>query len=88
MISTSKGNVVAPGLQHRAANQQARVAQGVSSGSLSQAERGVLKEMRTDARASLSEAKGDNGRVGPQERRDVHQDMNSISRTIFAMKHN
>ncbi len=88
LISTPNGNVFAPGLKDRAAHQNARVAQGVASGSLTQSEMGVLKEMRTDARGSLAEAKGNDGRVGPQERRDLHQDMNAISRTIFALKHN
>ena len=88
LISTANGNVFAPGLKDRAASQHARVAQGVSSGSLTGSELGVLREMRSDARESLSEAKGDNGWVGPQERKDLHQDMNAISRTIFALKHN
>ena len=88
LISTANGNVFAPGLKDRAANQHARAAQGIASGSLTGSEVGVLKDMRSDARASLAEAKGDNGWVGPQERKDLHQDMNAISRTLFALKHN
>ena len=48
----------------------------------------MLKDMRSDARASLAEAKGNNGWVGPKERKELHQDMNSISQTIYALKHN
>jgi hypothetical protein len=88
LISTPNGNVFAPGLKDRAASQHARVAQGVASGSLTSAELGVLREQKAAARASLAEAKGNNGWVGPQERKELHQDMNSISRTIFALKHN
>jgi hypothetical protein len=88
LISTSNGNVFAPGLKQRGANQHARVAQGVVSGSLTQSEMGVLREMKSDARGSLAEAKGNNGWVGPKERRELHQDLNSISQTIYALKHN
>ena len=88
LISTANGNVFAPGLKDRAANQHARTAQGVASGSLTGSEVGVLKDMRSDARASLAEAKGNNGWVGPKERKELHQDMNSISQTIYALKHN
>ncbi|MBT9584679.1 hypothetical protein IV102_15150 [bacterium] len=88
LISTANGNVFAPGLKDRAANQHARAAQGVASGSLTGSEVGVLKDMRSDARASLAEAKGNNGWVGPKERKELHQDMNSISQTIYALKHN
>lgn len=88
LIATQNGNVYAPGLKHRAANQHARVAQGIQSGSLTESEVSVLKDMRADARASLEEAKGNNGWVGPKERMALHQDLNDISRTIYALKHN
>ena len=88
MIHTSNGNVYAPGLEARGLNQRARVQQGLNSGSISQSELATLKEMRSDARGELAAAKGDNGWVGPVERRQLHQDLNAISRTIFAFKHN
>ena len=87
-ISTANGNVFAPGLKSRLANQRDRVGQGVSSGSLTGSEMGGVKDGRRDFRADLSAAKGDNGRVGPHERRELHQDLNGISRTIYALKHN
>lgn len=86
MIRTSNGNVYAPGLEARGLNQYARVQQGIHNGTISQSELEVLKEMGSAARQELSEAKGDNGRVGPVERRNLHQDLNAISRTIFAFK--
>ena len=88
LISTPSGNVYAPGLKERGANQHARVAAGVANGSLTSSEVTVLKEMKTDALGSLNSAKADNGWVGPQERRNLHQDLNQISQTIFALKHN
>lgn len=86
MIHTSSGNVYAPGLEARGLNQRARVRQGLNSGSINQSELGVLKDMRSDARQELAGAKGDNGWVGPVERRNLHQDLNAISRTISAFK--
>ena len=88
LIPTRNGNVFAPGLKDRLANQRDRVGQGLSSGSLTGSEMGVIKDVRKDFRADLAQAKGDDGRVGPHERRDLHQDMNAISRTIHALKHN
>ena len=88
LIATPNGNVFAPGLKDRQHNQRERVAGGVANGSLSQNELSVLKDMRQDYRSDLAQAKGDDGRVGPQERRDLHQDLNSISQTIYALKHN
>lgn len=88
LIHTQNGNVYAPGIKNRAQTQNARVAQGIASGSISQEELATLKDMRADARAGLAASKGDNGWVGPQERREVHQDLNQISRTIYAFKHN
>ena len=88
MIHTSNGNVYAPGLEARGHNQRARVQQGLNSGSITESELATLKDMRNEARQELAEAKGDNGWVGPVERRNLHQDLNALSRTIFAFKHN
>ena len=88
MIHTNQGNVYAPGLKARGHHQHARVQQGISNGSLSQDELSSLKDMRSDARADLAAAKGNNGSVGPRERRALHQDLNQISQAIFQFKHN
>ena len=61
---------------------------GLEGGSISGNELSSLREMRSDARQGLAESKGDNGWVGPVERRQVHQDLNQINRSIFAFKHN
>lgn len=88
LISTPNGNVYAPGLKARQQNQRERVGNGIQNGSLTQNELAVLKDMRKDYRADLAEAKGNNGWVGPKERRELHQDLNNISQTIYALKHN
>lgn len=88
LISTSNGMVFAPGLKERQQNQRARVADGIQDGTLTGNELKVLREMRQDYRAELAEAKGDNGWVGPRERRELHQDLNNIGQTIYALKHN
>ena len=88
MIHTQNGNVFAPAIENRAANQRARVHNGVSAGSISQDELSSLQQMRSDTRTGLVDSKGDNGWVGPVERRQVHQDLNQISSSIFAFKHN
>lgn len=87
-IKTPEGRVFAPGLEARGQNQRGRVAQGIQSGALSGEEVDVLKEMRGEAFAGLTEAKGDNGWVGPKERRQLHRELNQISQTIYALKHN
>lgn len=88
LISTQNGNVYAPGLKHRSENLHQRAAAGIANGSLTGNEVDVLKDMRADARAQLSEAKGDNGWVGPKERVAMHRDLNQISQTLYALKHN
>lgn len=88
MIHTQNGNVFAPAIENRAERQRDRVKQGLDNGTVTQDELATLRGMRRDARAGLAESKGDNGWVGPVERRQVHQDLNAISRTIFAFKHN
>jgi len=88
MIHTQNGPVYAPAIESRAANQRDRVQNGLGAGSISQDELSSLRQMRSEARSGLVESKGDNGWVGPVERRQVHQDLNQISSSIFAFKHN
>lgn len=88
LIHTQNGNVYAPGLKRRGENLHQRAAAGIANGSLTPNEVDVLKDMRADARAQLAEAKGDDGKVGPKERAAMHRDLNKISRTLYALKHN
>jgi hypothetical protein len=88
VIHTQNGNVFAPGIESRRANQRERVQAGIADGSLSCDELSSLNGMRQEARQGLVDSKGDNGWVGPAERRQVHQDLNQISQAIFAFRHN
>ncbi|MBS2039271.1 hypothetical protein JST97_30080 [bacterium] len=88
MIHTQNGNVYAPHLEARRERQHDRIKDGIQDGSLSSEELAKLNAMRKDARQDLAEAKGDNGWVGPAERREINRDMNQISRAIYAFKHN
>lgn len=87
-ISTPNGNVNAPGIKDRAANQQARTAQGVATGSINQGELSQLRQQRQTTAGNLSTYKGNDGRVDLQERRAIHQDLNQISANIAAYKNN
>lgn len=88
LINTPNGTVYAPGLKRRGHNQHKRVHNGVQNGSLTATEMDTLKGMRDEARANLTEAKGNNGWVGPRERMALHGDLNQLSQTIFQLKHN
>lgn len=75
-----------PGVSKRQVNQEERIAQGVKSGELTQAEakklQGEEKALRTEKRAYK-----DDGVVTPAERKDLHQDANQASKDIYAEKH-
>ena len=79
MIHTQHGNVFAPAIENCAAKQRDRVQNGISAGSVSQGELSSLRQMRSDACVGLIESKG-----GPVKLRQVHQDLNPISSSIFA----
>lgn len=76
----------APGISYRVANQRARTAQGLSSGSINQAELQQLRQQRQDAAGQLVASKRDDGRLDLQERAAVHRDLNQISSSIAAFK--
>lgn len=88
LISTPNGNVYAPWIKDRASNQQARTAQGVATGNISQSELEQLRQQRQTAAGNLSTYKGNDGRVDLQERVAIHQDLNQISASIAAYKNN
>ncbi len=88
LVHTEAGKVFAPRIEKRGMNQHARVHSGIENGSLTQNEVGVLQEMKAGAVENLTEAKADNGWVGPYERMGVRRDLGRISATIFDLKHN
>ena len=71
----------------RNVNQQARIKQGVATGSLTTAETGKLE--RGQARVNHKEAvAGANGRVGPVEQAHVQHAENVQSARVYHKKHN
>lgn len=75
-----------PGVNARQHHQHARIAQGVRSGELTRDEtRKLVKEERS-IRQEERAYKAD-GKLTREERKDLHQDMNKVSRDIYAEKH-
>jgi hypothetical protein len=71
----------------RNVNQEARIEQGVKSGSLSAGETARLE--RGQAHVDRKEARaGADGHVGPVEQRSIQRSENRQSRRIFRKKHN
>jgi hypothetical protein len=82
------GRAFAPGLEKRMENQDARTSQGVASGSLSQDELSSIDGEQANYEQMLKDFKGNDGKLGPQERMKLHQELDSISSLIYADKHN
>lgn len=87
-IRTSEGRVAAPHLESRLIRQDARIGQGLKSGSLSGEELEQVRTQRGEFYGSLTEAKGDDGRVDREERKALHQEMNQMSQALYGFKHN
>lgn len=76
----------APGVDHRQAHQQARIAQGVASGALTGRETRALAAEQAAIRREERLYRAD-GVLGPWERADLHRDLNRASRHIARQKH-
>lgn len=76
-----------PRVDQREANQQARIAQGAASGSLTPSETQKLE--REQARIDKTEARAKaDGKVTAKERRHLHAMQDKASRDIYRKKHN
>jgi hypothetical protein len=75
-----------PGVDHRQHNQQHRMYQGVTSGELT---RGETRRLQAEQRRIRHEERAyrADGRLTRTERRDLHQDLNAASRSIYSEKH-
>jgi hypothetical protein len=79
-------NPKSPGVDRREHHQKQRIKQGARSGQLTREEaRGLAAEQKA-IRAKEREMKSD-GIVTPQERRELHQDLNESNKHIFQEKH-
>lgn len=75
-----------PGINKRQHNQQHRVKQGVRSGQLTKEERIALRNQKMVIRQEERAYKAD-GQLSKDERKDLHQDMNNLSKDINQQKH-
>lgn len=75
-----------PGVSARQFNQHHRIGQGVRSGELT---RGEVKGLAGEQRAIRQEKRQykSDGVLTRSERRDLHQDQNAASRSIYQEKH-
>ncbi|HEX8706143.1 MAG TPA: hypothetical protein VF815_45335 [Myxococcaceae bacterium] len=81
-------SVKAPVIEARLSHQAGRIVQGVKSGALTAPEAKEFVSQQKDLYRDLFQAKTDNGFVGPQERRELRQELRQSSRDIFVAKHN
>jgi hypothetical protein len=75
-----------PGVNARQHNQHDRIAQGVRSGSLTKDEAKGLRDEQRAIRQEERQYKSD-GMLTRDERKDLHQDLNTTSRNIYNEKH-
>lgn len=75
-----------PGVNDRQAHQTGRIAQGVKSGELTQAEAQELRTERQDIRHLEQDYKAD-GALTREERTDLHQQLDQQRREIYEEKH-
>lgn len=76
-----------PGVNIRQHRQSHRIAQGIHSGELTKHE---VVDLRADRKAIRKKERGykSDGRLTRAERKDLHQDLNSLSHEIHDLKHN
>lgn len=75
-----------PNVNARQLRQDHRVKQGVRSGALTKDEAGKLREERRSVRQEEHAYKSD-GTLTRDERKDLHQDLNTLSKDIYSEKH-
>jgi hypothetical protein len=82
----AKDPAATPGLDKRQANQQKRIEQGVASGQLNQKEATRLEKREAKLETDKQAAQAD-GKVTPQERKQLQREANRDSHAIRAQKH-
>lgn len=74
------------GINHRQHHQNDRIRHGVKTGELTRAEVKELNQQRREIRREEHAYKAD-GHLTKDERRDLHHDMNALSKDIYNEKH-
>lgn len=75
-------------IRGKAANQRARIKQGVKSGELTKAEAVNLAKDQKEIRNDIKDAKKDDGVIDRSERKEIKQEQRKESRKIYRKKHN
>ena len=75
-----------PGVNHRQHSQQRRIDQGVRSGELTRQETRALRKEERAIRQEEKAYKSD-GKLTRTERKDLHRDLNQVSKDIYREKH-
>lgn len=76
-------------IKTREVNQQRRIAQGVQSGELTPGETARLETREAELRKQLAADRSANGgKLTPAERVQINQELNTLSKRIFQLKHN
>ena len=75
-----------PRINARQQHQQQRIKQGVKSGQLNREE---AKQLRHEEKAVRQEERAykSDGTLSKEERKDLHQDLNNLSKDIYQEKH-
>lgn len=76
-----------PGVNDKQQDQRHRIQHGVKSGALTKEEAKSLAEQQKALRVQERQYKSD-GVMTKEERKDMHQDMNTSSKAIYDAKHN
>jgi hypothetical protein len=89
LVVSAAAPALAAQVDHREANQQARIAEGRESGQLTHRETTRLerKEARIHRQARYDRA-ANHGHLSRAERRHVNREQNRVSRQIYRAKHN
>ena len=85
--ATPKDPLATPRIDHRQANQEKRIDQGVASGSLTKREAAKLDKREVKIESDKLVAKSD-GQITPAERHKLNHEQNEASRAIARDKHN
>ena len=76
-------------IHNRRENQQARIAQGVTSGQLTPAETARLENREKNLNKTIRNDRAANGgKLTAQEKQQVNRRQNNISKSIYQNKHN
>jgi hypothetical protein len=85
--TASAGNTNSPRIDRREANQQRRINQGVTSGSLTPKETYRLQRQQGSINAQEARFKS-NGHLSNRERNVLDRRLNNASKNIYRAKHN